>query len=79
MYKCACCGFLTLSESPPGSYEICPVCFWEDDGVQFDDPDYAGGANHVSLNQARRNFAKIGAAEDRNVRWVRKPLPEEIP
>jgi hypothetical protein len=28
----------------PGSYEICSVCFWEDDGVQFRWPTIAGGA-----------------------------------
>jgi hypothetical protein len=30
---------------PPGSYEICPVCFWDDDLVQLRWPTYAGGAN----------------------------------
>ena len=79
MHKCPCCSFLTLCENPPGTYEICPVCFWEDDGVQFSDPDYVGGANHISLNQARRNYAEFGAAEHRVLKWVRKPLPEEIP
>lgn len=29
----------------PGSYEICPVCFWEDDGVQFRWPTMGDGAN----------------------------------
>lgn len=33
---------------------ICKVCGWEDDGIQYDDPDYAGGANVLSLNQYRR-------------------------
>lgn len=27
---CACCGCLTLDER--GAFEICPVCWWEDDG-----------------------------------------------
>ncbi|MFG1660373.1 CPCC family cysteine-rich protein [Micromonospora chersina] len=29
-YACPCCGYLTLDER--GGSEICPVCFWEDDG-----------------------------------------------
>lgn len=28
-YKCPCCGYYTLDER--GGYDICPVCFWEDD------------------------------------------------
>jgi hypothetical protein len=47
-YLCRCCGFLTLSDPSYGSYEICPVCFWEDDPVQNEDPSNAGGANQIS-------------------------------
>ena len=28
-YKCLCCGYRTLDTR--GEYDICPVCFWEDD------------------------------------------------
>lgn len=51
LYPCPCCGAKTISE--PGQYEICDVCDWEDDPVQSAEPDYAGGANHISLNAAR--------------------------
>lgn len=34
---------------PPGSYEICQICRWEDDPVQLNNPQIAGGANHESL------------------------------
>lgn len=47
-YPCPCCGHRVL-DAMPGSYEICPVCFREDDGVQFRWPTMAGGANKVSL------------------------------
>jgi hypothetical protein len=59
-YRCPCCNFRTLVTEPPGSYELCPVCYWEDDQIQFRDPDYVGGANAESLNEARANAA--GAA-----------------
>ncbi len=78
-YACPCCGFLTLSQAPPGSYEPCPVCYWEDDGVQFADPDYTGGANAESLNVARVNFRSFGASSLNAVSAVRAPLPEENP
>jgi hypothetical protein len=55
------------------------VCFWEDDGVQFRNPDYEGGANTVSLNQARRSFLEHGVSETRFESHVRPPLPEEQP
>lgn len=79
MYKCPCCGCLTLSEQPPGTFEICPVCNWEDDAAQAANPTLEGGANRVSLEQARSNFARLGASSEDAIGAVRKPLPEEIP
>lgn len=36
---CLCCGCLTLDER--GGYDICPVCFWEDDAfLVFSDNDF---------------------------------------
>ena len=64
-YPCPCCENYTFSEKPPKTFDICPVCFWEDDYVQFNDPDFKGGANHVSLNQAKKNYLKFGAIEKR--------------
>jgi hypothetical protein len=54
LLPCPCCGEFTLSEKD--FYEICPVCNWEDDPVQSTDPTYAGGANTMSLIQARVNW-----------------------
>ena len=71
------CGNRTLPEAPPGSYEICAVCFWEHDPMQAEDPDYKGGANVVSLNTARRNFQDFGASEERFTVNVRPPNPDE--
>jgi anaerobic ribonucleoside-triphosphate reductase len=51
---CPCCGSKVVTT--PGEYEICEVCGWEDDPVQSADPDYAGGANKLSLNQARKEW-----------------------
>lgn len=51
---CPCCGEYIFEEKD--AYEICPVCGWEDDPVQRRDPDFAGGANSLSLNEARRKY-----------------------
>ncbi|WP_223596802.1 CPCC family cysteine-rich protein [Neobacillus bataviensis] len=73
LYTCQCCGYKTLTEGTRDSYEICEVCFWEDDFVQNEDPDYEGGANEVSLRQAQWNFKLFGASEVRFKNKVVKP------
>jgi Cysteine-rich CPCC len=40
-------------DEPPGSYDICELCGWEDDHVQLAHPEMAGGANRISLVQAQ--------------------------
>jgi hypothetical protein len=71
-FACPCCGFLTLAEEPPGTHEICPVCYWEDDLVQFEDPNH-WGANGVSLAEARLNFIRFGASEEKFKPRVQRP------
>lgn len=78
-YKCECCGNYTLPEESSGTDYICPVCYWQDDYVQFHDPDYKGGANDESLNEARENYQLLGAFSKKYTNHVRKPLPEELP
>ena len=65
-FPCNCCGFRTLLSPESGSYEICPVCFWEDDPVQAEDLSFAGGANAVSLAEDRENYLQSGACEFRS-------------
>ncbi|MCH9634063.1 MAG: hypothetical protein S4CHLAM7_08010 [Chlamydiae bacterium] len=78
-YPCPCCGFLTRSESSHGTFEICLICNWEDDNVQFNDPDFKGGANKVSLNEAKGNYKKFRASSMKYLNEVRSPMPDEIP
>lgn len=37
-------------------FDVCPICGWENDGIQNADPDYKGGANYISLNEAREQY-----------------------
>ncbi|WP_404356481.1 hypothetical protein LG291_23275 [Cytobacillus firmus] len=77
-YTCPCCGYKTLNEEPPGTHDICNLCFWEDDWVQYSNPDYEGGANEVSLRQAQHNFINFGACDEGSIKFVRKPNIEDI-
>ena len=70
MFTCPCCGYAVFEE-PPGSYEICPICFWEDDVFQLYYPHQEGGPNRCSLIEAQVNFFQFGACErgmSKNVR-----------
>lgn len=78
-HSCPCCGFLTRSESDYGTFEICPICNWEDDYVQANNPNYKGGANQESLNEARDNYKKFGASAQKYIKEVRPPQSDEIP
>lgn len=69
-FPCPCCGHRVFGEQP-GSYAVCPVCFWEDDVVQLRWSDCSGGANRPSLMQAQRNYQRFGAMEERFISHVR--------
>ena len=56
-FKCPVCGKYTF-QSGPGSYEICPVCGWEDDKAQYKDPNLKGGANRFSLKEYKEQYEK---------------------
>lgn len=72
--KCPCCGYYTLETE---MFEICSVCFWEDDHLQRDNIDYRGGANGVSLREARENYKLFGACDKCSIGSVREPYDDE--
>ena len=59
---CPCCGHRVF-EGDPGTEEICPVCFWQDDLFSLLDPFEALGPNKVSLIEAQANFASLGLCD----------------
>ena len=75
-YPCPCCGHLVFDE-PPGSYDICPICFWEDDLSQLRFP-MTGGANHVSLIDGQLNFERYGVCETRFQSKVRAVASSDV-
>ena len=42
-----------MFSEPPGSYDICTLCGWEDDHVQLAHPTMRGGANVESLIESQ--------------------------
>lgn len=76
-FPCPCCGYLTFEE-PPGSYDICDICGWEDDDSQLRFPGMAGGANKPSLIEAQKNFARFGHSDERRIPEVRSPTSRDI-
>ncbi len=77
-YFCPCCGYRTLNGKPPGTYQICPVCYWEDDYVQSMDASISGPPNGISLEEARSNFSKYSAVLERLKKYVRPARSDEI-
>jgi hypothetical protein len=65
---CPCCRYRTLPKR--GAYNICKVCFWEDNGSG----DFAvvNGPNHMTLENARANFELFGASSQAAVPLVLK-------
>ncbi len=48
---CSCCGKEVVEK-----FDICETCGWQNDPVQNEDPDYKGGANKSSLNEAKELY-----------------------
>lgn len=73
-YTCPCCGYKTIDSD--GNYDICSICFWEDDPFQKMNV-YNLGANKIPLVEAQRNYIRNGACEERVAKFVRKPTNQD--
>lgn len=70
--------FYTFEHRPNETYDICEICFWEDDPIQWDDPNYEGRTNNIALLRARENFLQIGACKEKMTPHVRKQKEDEL-
>ena len=77
--RCPCCYCLTLTDR--GGFDICQVCFWEDDGQDDHDVEAVrGGPNgDLSLAEARANYRRLGACDEGSIPHVRPARPGELP
>jgi len=51
--SCPVCG-----KTKVGEYDICPICKWENDPIQLQHPTLGGGANRMTLEEARTAFQR---------------------
>jgi len=52
--SCPVCGYLTLDER--NTFDICGICFWEDDGIDDFEENQESGPNHMTLKEGRMIF-----------------------
>jgi len=76
LHSCPCCGYFVFVGR--GDYEICPICFWEDDFIQLQYPFSDGGANKVSLAVAQINYIQFAACEFDMVKHVRSASKDYV-
>lgn len=74
--RCPCCHYKTLPQGEDGSYSICPVCFWENDGTR--NQEQYSSPNQMTLEQGRKNFPDFGACDEDSKMLVRPPNRDEI-
>lgn len=77
--QCPCCQYFTIESDDEVIVDICDVCFWQFDYTAHLKPDEESGANKISLNQAIKNYKKIGVSKPQRKHLVRAPLEEELP
>ncbi|MEI3790168.1 MULTISPECIES: CPCC family cysteine-rich protein [unclassified Chryseobacterium] len=66
LFTCPCCNYKTILEK--GNYQICRVCFWEDDGGK-DESKYSH-VNHMTLKEAKDNFKTKGTILEKFLKFV---------
>ncbi len=71
---CPCCGYRTLPDR--GAYDLCPVCWWEDDGAETD-AESLNGPNGTTLAEGQRLYQRYGTSALHGVHKVRPPSPSE--
>lgn len=52
--SCPVCGYWTLEARD--SFDICGICFWEDDGMDDFEENLDSGPNHMTLKEGRIIF-----------------------
>lgn len=73
MHPCPCCGYKTLPGR--GDYDVCPVCWWEDEGLE---PWEYSGPNAQTLVEAQREHLSESRPYRLRPGKVRPPKRSEV-
>ena len=78
LYACPCCGVNSLTER--GGWDICPICWWEDDGTDNEEASlyFSGPNNGLQLTAARINFINYGIYNPDRNDLLEKALPIKL-
>jgi hypothetical protein len=75
-FTCYVCGYRTLESRC--DWDVCPVCFWEDDVLVCGDEDVSSSANNgMLISAAQTNFLQFGAVSREFLGKVRPPRKDE--
>ena len=71
-HLCPVCGKFEFPQH--GSFDVCEMCGWEDDGLQEQEPN-DGGANPETLNGYRALYkaGKLALPVKERIEWLREP------
>ncbi|OYD06598.1 CPCC family cysteine-rich protein [Paludifilum halophilum] len=67
LFPCPCCKYQTFLER--GQYEVCPVCFWEDDGSN--EPTRYSSVNQMTLGDGQVHFKEYGAVSKKSLQFIK--------
>jgi len=74
-YSCLICGYKTLDSYC--DWDICPICFWEDDVLHHGGDKTSPANSGLKVSQAQANFMMFRCCSTEHQRFVRGPLPTE--
>ena len=72
LYPCPACGFLVFGQ-PPGSFEMCPICGWEDCPVQLRHPTCPVGPNDALVDWQKSILKRLAPEVREHQGYQRAP------